>query len=265
MTVVASAPVADMFAGHTPMMQQYLKLKAAQPPDVLLFYRMGDFYELFFADAEKAARLLDITLTKRGQSAGQPIPMAGVPYHAAEQYLARLVKLGESVAICEQIGDPATSKGPVERQVVRIVTPGTLTDAALLDDRSDSLLLAMQVERQRAGLAWLNLASGEFRLMETSLTALPAQLTRLKPAEILLSESASPLADELSGRMRRRPDWHFETAGAASLLAAHFGTRDLAAYLPDDARPRHWHSARPAPCCSMPRPPSCRRSPMSPG
>ncbi len=235
MTVVVSPSAADQFAGHTPMMVQYLKLKAAQPPDVLLFYRMGDFYELFFADAEKAARLLDITLTKRGQSAGQPIPMAGVPYHAAEQYLARLVKLGESVAICEQIGDPATSKGPVERQVVRIVTPGTLTDAALLDDRSDSLLLALHVERQRAGLAWLNLASGEFRLMETSLTALPTQLTRLKPSEILLGESAAPLVDELSARMRRRPDWHFETAGAASLLAAHFGTRDLAAYLPDGA------------------------------
>jgi DNA mismatch repair protein MutS len=235
MTVAASAPAADPFAGHTPMMQQYLKLKAAQPPDVLLFYRMGDFYELFFADAEKAARLLDITLTKRGQSAGQPIPMAGVPYHAAEQYLARLVKLGESVAICEQIGDPATSKGPVERQVVRIVTPGTLTDAALLDDRSDSLLLAINIERQRAGLAWLNLASGEFRLMETSLVALPAQLTRLKPAEILLSEGAPLPGDELAGRIRQRPAWHFETSGAASLLAAHFGTRDLAAYLPDDA------------------------------
>ena len=216
------------------MMQQYLKLKAAHP-EGLLFYRMGDFYELFFADAEKAARLLDITLTKRGQSAGQPIPMAGVPYHAAEQYLARLVKLGESVAICEQIGDPTASKGPMERQVVRIVTPGTLTDAALLDDRSDSLLLAILTERQKTGLAWLNLASGELRMMETSTSALPAQLTRLKPAEILLGESAkAPLAEDLSARMRRRPDWHFESAGAARLLAKHFGTRDLAAFLPDD-------------------------------
>ncbi|MBA3904298.1 MAG: DNA mismatch repair protein MutS, partial [Rhodocyclaceae bacterium] len=131
---------------HTPMMRQYLALKA-QYPDLLLFYRMGDFYELFYEDAEKAARLLDITLTTRGQSAGNPIKMAGVPYHAVEQYLARLVKLGESVVICEQIGDPATSKGPVERAVTRIVTPGTLTDAALLDEKSDSLLLAIAPEK----------------------------------------------------------------------------------------------------------------------
>ncbi len=213
------------------MMQQYLRLKAAHP-DVLLFYRMGDFYELFYDDAEKAARLLDITLTKRGQSAGQPIPMAGVPYHAAEQYLARLVRCGESVAICEQIGDPATSKGPVERQVVRIVTPGTLTDAALLDDRSDSLLLAIHQGKQRIGLAWLNLASGELRLLETALANLPAQLTRLNPAEILLGEGAA--YDEKSALTRRRPDWHFDAAAATQLLTAHFGTRDLAAYIPAD-------------------------------
>ncbi len=218
------------------MMQQYLRLKAAHP-DVLLFYRMGDFYELFYADAEKAARLLDITLTKRGQSAGRPIPMAGVPYHACEQYLARLVKLGESVAICEQIGDPAESaksgKGPVERQVVRIVTPGTLTDAALLDERSDSLLLAIGQEKQRVGLAWLNLASGELRLLETAASALPAQLTRLRPAEILLGESlALALPEEMAGRARRRPDWHFDTPSAVQLLTAQFGTRDLAAFVP---------------------------------
>ncbi|MDX9996107.1 MAG: DNA mismatch repair protein MutS, partial [Rhodocyclaceae bacterium] len=212
-------------------MQQYLRLKAAHP-DVLLFYRMGDFYELFYDDAEKAARLLDITLTKRGQSAGQPIPMAGVPYHAAEQYLARLVRCGESVAICEQIGDPATSKGPVERQVVRIVTPGTLTDAALLDDRSDSLLLAIHQGKQRIGLAWLNLASGELRLLETALANLPAQLTRLNPAEILLGEGAA--YDEKSALTRRRPDWHFDAAAATQLLTAHFGTRDLAAFIPAD-------------------------------
>ncbi|MEW6514836.1 MAG: DNA mismatch repair protein MutS [Pseudomonadota bacterium] len=220
---------------HTPMMQQYMRLKAAHP-DVLLFYRMGDFYELFYTDAERAARLLDITLTKRGQSAGQPIPMAGVPYHAVEQYLARLVKLGESVAICEQIGDPATSKGPVERQVVRIVTPGTLTDAALLDDRSDSLLLAMSQERQRIGLAWLNLASGDLRLLETTASALTAQLTRLKPAEILLGETASlslPEQKSALANVRRRPDWHFDTASATQLLTAQFGTRDLAAFIPD--------------------------------
>jgi DNA mismatch repair protein MutS len=216
------------------MMQQYLRLKV-EHPDVLLFYRMGDFYELFYEDAEKAARLLDITLTKRGQSAGQPIPMAGVPYHAAEQYLARLVRFGESVAICEQIGDPATSKGPVERQVVRVVTPGTLTDAALLDDRSDSLLLALHAERQRVGMAWLNLASGEFRLLETSAAALPAQLTRLRPAEILLGEGATLALPEQKSALARRPDWHFDTPGATALLATHFGTRDLAAFIPEEA------------------------------
>jgi DNA mismatch repair protein MutS len=225
-------PSAEDLARHTPMMQQYLRLKAAHP-DVLLFYRMGDFYEMFYADAERAARLLDITLTKRGQSAGQPIPMAGVPYHAVEQYLARLVKLGESVAICEQIGDPATSKGPVERQVVRIVTPGTLTDAALLDDHSDSLLIAVNTERQRIGLAWLNLASGELRLLETTTSALPAQLTRLKPAEILLGESITlALPDQYSALTRRRPDWHFDSTSAEQLLTEHFGTRDLAGFIP---------------------------------
>ena len=233
MTVVSSA-TADAFAAHTPMIRQYLQLKAANP-DVLLFYRMGDFYELFYADAERAARLLDITLTRRGQSAGQPIPMAGVPYHACEQYLARLVNLGESVAICEQIGDPSSGKGPMERQVVRIVTPGTLTDAALLDDRSDSLLLAVNTERQRIGLAWLNLASGELRLLETSAAALSAQITRLKPAEILLGETVTlSLADDLANCTRRRPDWHFDTGTSTQLLAGHFGTRDLAAYLSAD-------------------------------
>jgi DNA mismatch repair protein MutS len=174
-------PPAD-FQQHTPMMQQYLRLKA-QYPELLLFYRMGDFYELFFEDAEKAARLLDITLTSRGQSAGRPIRMAGVPYHAVEQYLARLVKLGESVVICEQIGDPATSKGPVERAVTRIVTPGTLTDSALLDDKSDSLLLALAPQKNLVGLAWLNLANGDFRLLEVGPGALAAQLERLRPAE----------------------------------------------------------------------------------
>ena len=155
----------EAVSAHTPMMQQYLRLKA-QHPGLLLFYRMGDFYELFFEDAEKAARLLDITLTTRGQSAGVPIKMAGVPYHAVEQYLARLVRLGESVVICEQVGDPALSKGPVERAVSRIITPGTLTDAALLDDKRDLLLLALVIHRHMAGMAWLNLASGEFRVCE---------------------------------------------------------------------------------------------------
>lgn len=157
------------FSNHTPMMQQYLRIKS-EHPDTLVFYRMGDFYELFFEDAEKAARLLDLTLTQRGASAGTPIKMAGVPHHAVEQYLAKLVKFGESAAICEQIGDPATSKGPVERKVVRVVTPGTLTDAALLSDKSDVFLLALCVGHNKRGvasnigLAWLNLASGALRL-----------------------------------------------------------------------------------------------------
>src|SRR5690606_16599363 len=157
--------------------------------DKLVFYRMGDFYELFFEDAERAARLLDITLTQRGTSAGQPIKMAGVPYHAADQYLARLVKLGESVAICEQIGDPATSKGPVERKVVRIITPGTLTDAALLEAHRESILLALTLYRGTIGLAWLNLAAGDLRVLETLPENLANELERLRPAELLLPES----------------------------------------------------------------------------
>ncbi|HWU84171.1 MAG TPA: DNA mismatch repair protein MutS, partial [Rhodocyclaceae bacterium] len=216
--------------GHTPMMQQYLALKAAHP-NLLLFYRMGDFYELFFDDAEKAARLLDITLTKRGQSAGQPIPMCGVPYHSVEQYLVRLVRLGESVAICEQIGDPSTSKGPVERAVTRIVTPGTVTDSALLDDKAESLLLALQVERQRVGLAWLNLANGQFSLLETRFDALPTHFERLRPAEILLADSAQLDAFELrSAATRELPQWHFDTTTARQLLTRHFGTQDLAGF-----------------------------------
>ncbi|MGE5467318.1 MAG: DNA mismatch repair protein MutS [Ignavibacteria bacterium] len=209
-------------------MQQYLRLKATHP-DKLLFYRMGDFYELFFDDAEKAARLLDITLTARGQSAGRPIPMAGVPHHAVEQYLAKLVKLGESVAICEQIGDPAASKGPVERAVARIVTPGTLTDANLLDEKSDSLLAALVVERERIGLAWLNLASGDFRLTEAPFAALGGQLERLRPAELLLPDG---LRRDLpaAGIVKRLPDWHFDAEAAERDLCTHFGTRDLAGF-----------------------------------
>src|SRR5258707_3292692 len=148
---------------HTPMMRQYLALKA-ESPDMLLFYRMGDFYEMFYADAERAAKLLDITLTSRGQSGGQPVRMAGVPYHSVEPYLAKLVKLGESVAICEQVGDPATSKGPVERRVTRVVTPGTLTDAALLPASRESLLAAAHVGGGTAGIAWISLASGDLRV-----------------------------------------------------------------------------------------------------
>ncbi|MBP9714231.1 MAG: DNA mismatch repair protein MutS, partial [Sterolibacterium sp.] len=218
------------------MMQQYLTLKAAHA-DMLLFYRMGDFYELFYEDAEKAARLLDITLTRRGQSAGQPIPMAGIPYHAVDGYLARLVKLGESIAICEQIGDPATSKGPVERAVARIVTPGTLTDAALLDDKRDSLLMAVHLDRQRAGLAWLNLANGELRALECAASALPAQFERLRPAEVLIADGLRgdcPGLDPMRvAAVRRLPNWHFDAPAATRLLAEHFGTRDLAAFLPE--------------------------------
>src|SRR5213596_2900304 len=152
---------------HTPMMQQYLALKS-QNPDMLLFYRMGDFYEMFYADAERAAKLLDITLTTRGQSAGAPIRMAGVPFHSIEQYLAKLVKLGESVAICEQVGDTVTSKGPVERRVTRIVTPGTITDSALLAATRESFIAAISVEGTRAGMAWLALSSGDLRIAEVA-------------------------------------------------------------------------------------------------
>jgi DNA mismatch repair protein MutS len=218
---------------HTPMMQQYLALKD-QHSDLLLFYRMGDFYEMFYDDAVKAARLLDITLTSRGQSAGRPIPMAGVPFHAVEQYLAKLVKLGESVAICEQIGDPATSKGPVERAVMRIVTPGTLTDASLLDDKNDALLLAITRDRQRVGLAWLNLASGDFRLLETTAAQLSAQFERLRPAEVLIQDGSGDFSEARGIALRRLPDWHFDTQAATRLIADHLGTRDLAAFLPEE-------------------------------
>ena len=222
-------------AKHTPVMQQYLRLKA-EHPDILLFYRMGDFYELFFDDAEKAARLLDITLTTRGQSAGQPIRMAGVPYHAVEQYLAKLVKLGESVVICEQIGDPATSKGPVERAVARIVTPGTLTDAALLDEKRDTLLLAVQVTRQLAGLAWINLASGEFRVCEVAPTRLAATLERIRPAEIILPESVV-LGFTPEVALTRQPDWHFDVETGSRDLRSHFGTSSLAGFGAEGLRP----------------------------
>ncbi|MFH2140240.1 MAG: DNA mismatch repair protein MutS [Pseudomonadota bacterium] len=213
---------------QTPMMQQYLRLKADHL-DKLLFYRMGDFYELFHDDAVRVAKLLDITLTQRGASNGQPIKMAGVPYHAAEQYLARLVKMGESVAICEQIGDPATSKGPVERKVVRIVTPGTVTDSALLEEKRDNLLLALHQNRNEIGLAWLNLASGQLTLAEVSASQLPAELERLQPSEILFAESASAPQFK-SAANKSLPDWHFERDTAHRALCQQFGTRDLAGF-----------------------------------
>ena len=219
---------------HTPMMQQYLVLKA-QHPDTLLFYRMGDFYELFFEDAEKAARLLDITLTTRGQSAGTPIKMAGVPFHAVEQYLARLVKLGESVVIAEQVGEPGATKGPMERAVSRIVTPGTLTDAALLDDRRDALLLAVNLHRGRLGLAWLNLANGDLVAMECPAEQLQTQFERLRPAEVLAPDGLSlPLLDQLSPVLRKLADWKFDTETGQRLLTTHFGTQDLAGFGADD-------------------------------
>ena len=217
------------------MMQQYLGLKALHP-GILLFYRMGDFYELFFDDAEKAARLLDITLTTRGQSAGSPIKMAGVPYHALEPYLARLVKLGESVVICEQIGDPATSKGPVERAVSRIVTPGTLTDAALLDEKHNVLLMAVSMSRQYSGLAWLNLASGEFRVCEVAPEKLAATIERIRPAEIIAAESLE-LPFSLEAALTRQPDWHFDTEAATRELCTHFRTASLSGFGADGLRP----------------------------
>jgi DNA mismatch repair protein MutS len=215
---------------HTPMMQQYLRIKA-EHPDKLLFYRMGDFYEMFYDDAERAARMLDITLTSRGASAGVPIKMAGVPYHAVEQYLARLVKLGESVAICEQIGDPATSKGPVERKVMRIVTPGTLTDSALLDDKRDNILLAVHRMRDMLGLAWLSLASGRFAIMETAWANLDGEIERLRPAEILVPENIdSTLFETGKAPVRRVAPWHFEFDAARRNLCHQFGTHDLSGF-----------------------------------
>ena len=213
---------------HTPMMQQYLRIKA-QHPDELLFYRMGDFYELFHDDARRAAALLDITLTSRGASAGQPIPMAGVPYHSVEGYLARLVRAGISVAICEQIGDPANGKGPVERAVTRIVTPGTLTDELLLDANRDSLLVAVAEDGMRFGIASLDLASGRFNVLEADgEDALAAELRRLQPAELLVSEDGNhrPVFEVQHG-LRKRPPWEFDLRSATELLNAQFGTRSL--------------------------------------
>jgi len=222
----------DINPKHTPMMLQYLGIKA-QHPDMLLFYRMGDFYELFHKDAERAAKLLDITLTQRGASNGQPIKMAGVPYHAAEQYLARLVKLGESVAICEQIGDPAASKGPVERKVVRIVTPGTLTDSALLEEKRDSLLMALHKRGNEVGLAWLNLASGLFFVAEIDAKHLSAELERLQPSEILFSEDAK--APQFQNAANKSlPVWHFDLEAARRTLCQQFATLDLAGFGCDD-------------------------------
>lgn len=222
---------ADPINQHTPVMQQYLRLKA-QYADKLLFYRMGDFYELFFDDAQKAARLLDITLTKRGHSAGEPIPMAGVPYHSAESYLAKLVKAGESVAICEQIGEPGTTKGPMERQVTRVITPGTVTDEALLDERRDNLLVAIHLQQNEFGIAWLDITSGRFRLLQgKGIEILQSELTRLNPAELLIND-ALPNIPWLQNfvNLRRRQPWEFDLTSATRLLTQQFNTHDLAGF-----------------------------------
>ena len=216
---------------YTPMMQQYLRIKAEHPNDIV-FYRMGDFYELFFDDAKQASQLLDITLTARGKTNGNPIPMCGVPYHAAESYLAKLVKQGLSVAICEQVGDPETSKGPVERQVMRVLTPGTITDEALLDDRSDSLLAAIHQQDNQLGLATLDMSSGRFQLLQLdSAEQLHSELQRLNPAEILVNEDL--LMEEILAAhigVRRRPPWEFDTDSAMRLLNQQFGTKDLSGF-----------------------------------
>jgi len=212
-----------MDAAHTPMMQQYLRIKG-EHPDILVFYRMGDFYELFYDDAEKGARLLDLTLTARGASAGAPVKMAGVPVHSVEQYLAKLVKLGESVAICEQIGDPATSKGPVDRQVTRIVTPGTLTDSALLDDKADNILLSMQRDKSTVGLAWLSLASGALRVAEVAPQALDNELRRIGPAEVLCAFDVNGFF------VTKLPEWHFDIESGKKKLLKQLGAATLAGY-----------------------------------
>ncbi|EKE71672.1 DNA mismatch repair protein MutS [Gallaecimonas xiamenensis 3-C-1] len=221
---------------HTPMMQQYLRIKA-QHPEVLLFYRMGDFYELFYDDAKKASALLDISLTARGQSGGQKIPMAGIPYHAAEGYLAKAVAMGESVAICEQIGDPATSKGPVERQVVRIVTPGTVSEEALLTEKRDNLLAAVYGKDGRYGYATLDITSGRFLVSEPQgEDDLKAELQRTSPAELLYPEDFDlALLGDRKG-LRRRPLWEFDLDTAQRTLTQQFGTRDLVGFGVQDAK-----------------------------
>ncbi|ELF1352375.1 DNA mismatch repair protein MutS [Vibrio cholerae] len=227
----SNASPSESLSHHTPMMQQYLRLKA-ENPDILLFYRMGDFYELFYDDAKRASELLDISLTKRGASAGEPIPMAGVPFHAVEGYLAKLVQMGESVAICEQIGDPATSKGPVERKVVRIVTPGTVTDEALLSERVDNLIAAIYHHNGRFGYATMDITSGRFQLSEPQTEEeMAAELQRTSPRELLFPEDFSPVHLMASRQgNRRRPIWEFELDTARQQLNQQFGTRDLVGF-----------------------------------
>jgi DNA mismatch repair protein MutS len=241
MTTPNPIAAADL-ARHTPMMQQYLQVKA-QHPDTLVFYRMGDFYELFFSDAEKAARLLDITLTKRGSSAGEPVVMAGVPFHSVENYLARLIKQGESVAICEQVGDVATSKGPVERKVVRVVTPGTLTDTELMNDKAEAMLLAVhQGSRHRLGLAWLSVTQGALQLAECAGDEIEAWIARIAPSELLFAADVTPAFEQrlksaranVSFSLTQRPEWQFEAGLGLRKLLEQLNSATLAAWRADE-------------------------------
>jgi len=243
-------PAADL-GKHTPMMVQYLTIKA-QHPDTLVFYRMGDFYELFYGDAEKAARLLDITLTRRGNSAGEPVVMAGVPFHSVEGYLARLIKQGESVAICEQVGDVATSKGPVERKVVRVVTPGTLTDTELLNDKAEAILLAVhQGSRHRLGLAWLSVTQGALQLAEIAADELEAWVARIAPSELLFSADATPAFEQRLKALRffspmsltQRPEWQFESGLGLRKLLEQLNSATLAAWSAEEMLLAHAASA----------------------
>jgi DNA mismatch repair protein MutS len=228
--ITGSAIPSQKSAEHTPMMQQYLRIKA-QHPDVLLFYRMGDFYEMFYDDARRASELLDIALTQRGASAGAPIPMAGVPAVTLDGYLAKLVRKGQSVAICEQRGDPGKTKGPMEREVVRIVTPGTVTDEALLEERRDNVLASVCGQGGRYGLAWLDLSAGRFSVMElANLESLEAEVERLRPAEILAPDGAQPALTREERPWRSRAPWHFEIDSATRALTEQFRTRDLAGF-----------------------------------
>ena len=235
---------------HTPMMAQYHAIKADYP-DTLVFYRMGDFYEVFYADAEKASRLLDITLTRRGQSAGEPVQMAGVPFHALEGYLAKLIKLGESVAICEQVGDVATAKGPVERKVVRVVTPGTLTDTELLSDKTESILLAIHPgtdsgKRTTCGLAWLSVTQGEIHLAHAATDELEAWLVRIAPSEVIYNVDVSSAFEQrlkatktLRCPITARPAWQFDAALGTRRLLEQLSVASLAAWQAQDLHEAH--------------------------
>src|SRR3569832_2001052 len=227
---------------HTPMKAQYLRVKADHP-DTLVFYRMGDFYELFYSDAEKAARLLDITLTRRGNSAGQPVVMAGVPFHSVESYLARLIRQGESVAICEQVGDVATAKGPVERKVVRVVTPGTLTDTELMNDKAEAILLAVhQGSRHKLGLAWLSVTQGALQLAECAGDEIESRIARISPSEVLYSADVTPAFEQKLKALRsnggfsltQRPEWQFDEGLGLRKLLEQLNSATLTAWRADE-------------------------------